>query len=48
MTSKPHYLSMVVLQYVTGSMLSNAELHRMVELDKIAAMGTADEQILHR
>ena len=30
-----------------GSMLSDAELHRMAELDKIAVMGTADEQLLH-
>lgn len=30
-----------------GNMLSDAELHRMAELDKIAAMGTADEQLLH-
>uniref|UniRef100_A0A7S3MHV4 Uncharacterized protein n=1 Tax=Spumella elongata TaxID=89044 RepID=A0A7S3MHV4_9STRA len=32
---------------VAGNMLSDAELHRMAELDKIAAMGTADEQMLH-
>jgi hypothetical protein len=31
-----------------GSMVSDAELHRMAELNKIAAMGTADEQLLHR
>jgi len=32
---------------IAGSVLSDAELHRMMELDKIAAMGTADEQLLH-
>jgi len=32
---------------VAGNMLSDAERRRMAELDKIAAMGTADEQLLH-
>jgi hypothetical protein len=32
---------------LAGNMLSDSEMRRMAELDKIAAMGTADEQALH-
>lgn len=33
---------------VIGSMISDKEMERMAELDRIAALGTQDEQLLHR
>jgi hypothetical protein len=32
----------------SGNMISDGEIRRMAELDRIAAMGTEDEQLLHR
>jgi Holliday junction resolvasome RuvABC DNA-binding subunit len=42
-----HSRSVIDQASVAGNMLSDGELRRMAELDKIAALGTADEQLLH-
>jgi hypothetical protein len=35
-------------EQIAGNMLSDIEMRRMGELDRIAAMGTEDERLLHR